>query len=77
MTPIILIQRAEKLKPRRPYKMANTTKTASWVPKPQKKRHDAAAATDDAKTAMLIGIRSVKCPRRAFPGTDAAIHQQG
>jgi hypothetical protein len=72
ITPIILNQSAVKLSPKRPYRIAKTTRTASWVPKPQKNRHDAAAATDDANTAILIGIRSVKCPRRALPGTDAA-----
>lgn len=72
ITPIILNQSAVKLSPNRPYKIAKTTRTASWVPNPQKNRHDAAAATDDANTAMLIGIRSVKWPRRALPGTDAA-----
>lgn len=72
---MILNHNAEKLRPSRPYKIANTTKTASCVPKPQKKRHDAAAATEDANTAMLIGIRSVKWPRRAFPGTEAANRQ--
>jgi len=69
---MILTQSAEKLNPNKPYRMANTTRTASWVPKPQKNKHDAAAATEDANTAILIGIRSVKWPRRAFPGTDAA-----
>jgi len=76
MTPIIRTQRAEKLSPRRPYRIENVTSVPSCVPKPQRKRQDRAAAVDEANTAMEIGIRSVKCPRSALPGTEAADHQQ-
>jgi hypothetical protein len=69
---MILTQRAEKLRPRRPYRIENVTNVSSGVPKPQRKRQERAAAVDEAKIAMEIDIRSVRWPSRALPGTEAA-----
>ena len=76
MTEIILVHRAVNPSPRIPKTMTKRMSRASFVPKPQRKRHEKADPTHETPRTHSSGNLSDKNPSRLKPGTEAARYQR-